>query len=147
MNLYGALANAVGISHLAWIFWIFISLAFYVRSLRQDEDGSLWKPVYWATIVITGFCNLTFRGTCPLTTLELRLRAAAGQPVRTSGSFITDLCLDHLGLNVPPWSVCAGMVVLIAASVALVLVWPAGPRRRPLPYYYGHLPDDLDDDL
>ncbi len=143
MNVHAKLADAVGLFHLIWIVWIAVSMCCWLRCLRRGDDDSVWKPLYWLTIFVTWFGLMTFNGTCPLTWLENRLRAAADLPPRTAG-FIPDLLKTGFGIDVSPAIVLGALTILTAVGVILIMVAPV--RRPPAPHYYDPRPLPYEDD-
>jgi len=119
------LADAVVVLHLAFVLF---AVAGGLLALR-------WRWMPWVHLPALGWAALVeFSGrTCPLTPLEQRLRALAGEG-RYSGGFIEHYLLPLLyphGLTPElQWLLGAGLIVVNLA--AYWLVWRTRPRRRPL---------------
>ena len=120
------LASAVAAVHAAVVLFV---LTGALLALRWPRLVLLHAPV--ALVVLA----LNLAGAdCPLTTLELALRASAALP-RYSGGFIGHYALAPLGLAVhaPAVQVALRVVVLAPNAVGYGLLAVRGVRRRVRP--------------
>ncbi len=134
MNLYRLLADTVVVVHFAYVVFVVVG---FVLILLGIGLGWGWIRNFWfrlAHFAAIGLVVVEALGgvTCPLTTWEHQLRAAAGETVR-EGSFMGRLAHDLLFYEGPPW-VFTLCYCLFGAAVLATLVfapprWPGKGRR------------------
>lgn len=120
--LYGILADAVTVAHLAFILFVAVGALLAAR----------WPWLVWAHVpaLAWGVGTVTVGFTCPLTTLELALRTRAGQR-GFEGGFV-DRYVE--GVIYPERSTTALRVLVAVAVVAgYVAFYRRHVRTRPCP--------------
>jgi len=131
MNLYRFLADLVVVVHFAYIAFVVVGFLLILLGivLRWRWVRGFWfRVVHFAAIAVVA-AEALGGVTCPLTTWEDDLRAAAGETVH-EGSFIGRWAHDVVFVeeDPPPDWVFTLCYCLFAAAV-LVTLWFAPPRR------------------
>lgn len=127
--LYGQLADAVVVVHLAIVCFVVFGLVLVVigNLLRWRWVNAWWfRLAHIAAIaIVVGEAWLGI--TCPLTTLEVWLREQAHQAAY-SGGFIENGLRQALYYDAPPWVFTLAYTLFGAAVAAAWWRWP--PRTR-----------------
>lgn len=131
-SMYQALANAVLVLHVGIVLFIIGGL---LLTLMGAACKWAWVSNFWfRALHLAGIACVAMEAwlgiVCPLTTLELWLRARAGQATY-EGDFIAHWLRQLLFYEAPPWVFIAaysGFGLLVILS--WVLVPPARPRFR-----------------
>ncbi|HLH43174.1 MAG TPA: DUF2784 domain-containing protein [Bryobacteraceae bacterium] len=110
MNPFAVLAAAVLVVHLVWIAWVLFG--WLLTGRRRWLRGAHMVSLFWAALVELE------PWPCPLTILEQRLLARAGE-VSYRGSFIVHYLETFLYPNLPAWlltwfgpAVCAAIFAI-----------------------------------
>ncbi len=124
------LAQAVMSLHFAVVIFVIGGLAFIVvgslAGLRPAR--SLWfRITHLATVALVAV-QAWFGAVCPLTTLEMRLRAGAGEATY-SGGFIEHWLRRLLYYDAPLWVFTAAYTVF--GAVVLAAWWYFPPKTKP----------------
>lgn len=128
MNL-GLLADAVLLLHVAIVLFVVGGLVLVVGG---NLAGWRWVNLWWlrlahlaaiATVVAEAWLGIT----CPLTTWEMALRAAAGQPAY-AGGFLQHWLHRLLYWDAPAWVFTLAYTLFGLAVAWAWWRWP--PRRR-----------------
>lgn len=128
--IYGVLADAVLAAHVAVVLFIVGGLVLVVvGNLR----GWQWVNAWWFRLAHLGAIGVVvaeswFGLICPLTTLEMWLRAQAGGATYGSG-FIEHWLQRLLYWDAPGW--VFGLVYTLFALLVAAAWWRYPPRRRP----------------
>jgi uncharacterized protein DUF2784 len=122
------LANAVLVLHVAIAAFVVAGL---IIVLAGNREGWSWVNNLWfrlAHLVAMAIVSAEswFGLVCPLTTLEMRLRARAGA-ASYRGGFIEHWLQQLLYYSAPPWVFVAAYTVFMALVVAS---WYCFPPRR-----------------
>ena len=128
--IWQVLANLVLAVHVAIVFSVILALAAIVLGnlLRRWRWVNAWwfRLLHLATIVIV--VAESWAGiTCPLTTLEMALRARA-RAETYAGGFIEHWLQGLLFFRAPAWVFTASYTAFGLAVLATWWLWP--PRRR-----------------
>jgi hypothetical protein len=120
---YGLLADAVLLVHLAFVLFVGLGALVAIR----------WPAVAWAHVpaAVWGAYIELSGGICPLTPLENRLRAAAGQEMY-EGTFINRYLVPVIypaGLTAEV-QLTLGVLVIVINAAIYVIVWRRRARRR-----------------
>ena len=129
---YQLLASVVLLLHFTIVLFVIVGLVLVVVGNLRSW---LWVNLLWfrlahlATIVVVaGEAWLGFL--CPLTTLEMWLRAKA-KTATYSGGFIEYWLQTLLFWQAPPWAFTAAYTAFGLAVVAAWWYFPPRPQRRP----------------
>jgi len=126
---YGILADVVVVTHAAFVGFVLFGFAAIVMGVALDWEwvrNLRFRLAHLIAIAVVCLdALLGFR--CPLTTLENRLRARAGQ-ARYPGDFIGYWAHRLIFYSAPRW-VFADLYLGFGALVVLVF-WLAPPRRQ-----------------
>ena len=133
MKFYGYLADAVVVLHFVFVAVVVVGL---LATLLGAALRWRWVRNFWFRVVNLGLISVVAVETmigvsCPLTTLEHKLRQLAGETV-TEGWFLSRMLYDLLSFDVESWIVSAleiGGAVLILA--VFLLVPPRWPSKQP----------------
>ena len=133
MKFYGYLADAVVVLHFVFVAVVVVGL---LATLLGAALRWRWVRNFWFRVVHLGLISVVAVETmigvsCPLTTLENKLRQLAGETV-TEGWFLSRMLYDLLSFDVESWIVSAleiGGAVLILA--VFLLVPPRWPSKQP----------------
>ena len=133
MKFYGYLADAVVALHFVFVAVVVVGL---LATLLGAALRWRWVRNFWFRVVNLGLISVVAVETmigvsCPLTTLENKLRQLAGETV-TEGWFLSRMLYDLLSFDVESWIVSAleiGGAVLILA--VFLLVPPRWPSKQP----------------
>ncbi|MDE0860212.1 MAG: DUF2784 family protein [Akkermansiaceae bacterium] len=133
MKFYGYLADAVVVLHFVFVAVVVVGL---LATLLGAALRWRWVRNFWFRVVNLGLISVVAVETmigvsCPLTTLENKLRQLAGETV-TEGWFLSRMLYDLLSFDVESWIVSAleiGGAVLILA--VFLLVPPRWPSKQP----------------
>jgi len=122
---WGLLADAVVVLHTLFVAFVVLGGLLAFR----------WPRVAWAQLACAayGFLISIVGWVCPLTPLENRFRALAGEP-GYSGGFIRHYLLPLLYPEpFPPWlgALLAGLVVAVNGAIYGALAARRGRRRAP----------------
>jgi hypothetical protein len=134
--MYRILADALVVFHLAYVAFVVLGLVAIVvgAALRWRWVRNFWfRSIHLlliAIVVVETVCNCT----CPITTWEYGLRAAAGEDVQT-GTFVGRLAHRLLFATEGEAQIPAAAYYGFGAAVLATLVfvpprWPQGMRRR-----------------
>jgi len=132
MNLYRFLADLVVVVHFAYVAFVVVGFLLILLGilLKWRWVRNFWfRGGHFLAIAVVAL-QAVIGVLCPLTTLERKLRVAAGQTVQ-EGSFMGRWAHELLFYDGPPW-VFALSYCLFGAAVLLTLIFapPRGPRRR-----------------
>ena len=127
-----ALANTVLVLHVAIVLFVVGGLALIVlgnwRNRRWRWVNAWWFRLAHLAAIGVVVAEAWFGITCPLTTLEARLRLRAGAPVHGGSGFIEFWLQRLLYYDAPAW------VFTLAYSLFALLVvlawWRYPPRRQ-----------------
>jgi Flp pilus assembly pilin Flp len=133
MKFSGYLADAVVVLHFVFVAVVVVGL---LATLLGAALRWRWVRNFWFRVVNLGLISVVAVETmigvsCPLTTLENKLRQLAGETV-TEGWFLSRMLYDLLSFDVESWIVSAleiGGAVLILA--VFLLVPPRWPSKQP----------------
>ena len=127
-QLYGALANAVLITHVGIALFIIGALVLTLAggALRWGWVRNVWFRALHLLAIAVVAMEAWLGIVCPLTTLELWLRERAGQAVY-EGDFIAFWLRKLLFFDAAPWMFVAGYS---AFAALVVLGWVLVPPRR-----------------
>jgi hypothetical protein len=120
--IYGALANAVLVLHLAFIVFVVLGAALSWRFPRL-------RWLHFAALVWAAFIEFS-GGICPLTPLENRLRRLAGGEGYDGGfiaHYLTPVIYPE-GLT-REWQVALGVGVIVINVAAYAAIYLAGRQR------------------
>lgn len=126
-RLYAGAADAVVILHASYVLFVVLGELLILLGWwrRWEWVRNLWFRGLHVLAILTVVAESWLGITCPLTTLEARLRSHAGQPVESS-SFIGRLVHDLLFIDWPNW----GFTVVYSLFGALVVIsWVLLPPR------------------
>lgn len=126
---YLALADAVLVLHVAVVLFVVGGLVLILLGNRRRWH---WVNRWWFRLAHLGAIGVVvaeawFGVACPLTTLEMRLRARAGAPTHDRG-FIEHWLQWLLYYDAPPW-----VFTLLYSAFALLVLWAwwrYPPQRR-----------------
>jgi polyferredoxin len=130
-SFYPLLADVVLSLHVAVAAFIVGGLAcIVVGNLRGWRwENALWfRAAHLAAIVIVA-AQAWLGAICPLTTLEMWLRARAGAPVY-AGSFVEHWLQRVLYYDAPPWVFTLGYTLFGLIVIATWWYFPPTHRRR-----------------
>ena len=131
-TLWQALADAVLCSHVALMAFVVLGLplvvAGHLRGWRWVNSPWL-RLAHLATIAVVA-AESWLGIVCPLTTLEMWLRARANAPTY-DGSFVEHWLQALLFWNAPPWAFVAAYSAFGLAVAATWIAWPVRLARRP----------------
>ena len=124
---YTLLADAVVGLHLAYIAYVLGGLLVVLVGLigKWEWVRNPWFRLTHLTAILIIVVELVFQASCPLTIWEMRLRAAAGQPV-IEGTFVGRLMHYLIFAAVPGW---VAEAVYIGFAVAIVITFVLAPPR------------------
>lgn len=131
--LADGLANAVLVLHVAIAAFVVVGL---VLSIAGNLRGwrcvnNLWFRVAHLAAILVVVAESWFGVVCPLTTLEMWLRAQAGEKTY-GGGFVEHWLHRLLYFDAPPWAFVLGYTAF--AGLALATWWyfpPSSTRRDP----------------
>jgi hypothetical protein len=124
--LYKIGADITVLVHLGWVLFLIFGMFL----------GWWWKSVMWLHLGGLAFSVVlqVFSGICPLTHLEVWLRARHDPELVYPGSFIAHYAETWVYLQVQPGGVLAATLIVVSASLTVYLYrwWGRGLRRGPL---------------
>jgi hypothetical protein len=125
---YSLLADLVVVIHLAYVAYILVGLALILVGLgrRWRWVRNPWFRLTHLAAILIVVLELVFKATCPLTTLEVKFRSLAGQPI-TEATF-AERVMYYLLSGWLPGSVTNSVYVMVALVVSATFVF-APPRR------------------
>src|SRR5947209_199294 len=129
---YGLLADMVVGIHVAYVSYVVLGqLAIFAGVvLRWQWIRNFWfRVTHLVAIIIVAF-EAIMNITCPLTTWEAQLRAAAGQQVQ-EGTFMGRLLHDLMYFNWPEWVFTALYITFALLVLATFVVAPPRWRKKP----------------
>jgi hypothetical protein len=129
--LYLSLADAVLVLHVAIVVFVVGGLVAIIAGNLRDWRwvNALWfRSAHLAAILVV-VAEAWLGAVCPLTTLEMRLRAKAGAATY-AGSFIGHWLQRMLYYDAPPWAFTLGYTIFALAVVATWWYFPPESRRR-----------------
>lgn len=136
MNAYRMLADGVVALHLAYVLFVVLGLVAIIAGLmmRRPWARNFWFRIVHLTMIgivlIEAWANIT----CPLTTLENRLRRAGGLDPHQL-DFIERWLHRVMFFRAPPWVfvVLYSTFGLIVAATFLLAPprWPGSPKPAP----------------
>jgi hypothetical protein len=135
-----ALADAVLLLHAAVVAFVVLGLpAIVLGNLAGGRwadlvNRRLWRGLHLLAIAVVA-AQAWLGRLCPLTSLEMALREAAGAPAY-GGSFVAHWVQALLYWALPPWVFVAAYSAFLAAVAWAWWRWPpaarpTGPQRRP----------------
>jgi lysylphosphatidylglycerol synthetase-like protein (DUF2156 family) len=125
---YSSLADLVVVIHVAYVAYIIVGLALILVGLGRKwrwVRNPWFRLTHLAAILIV-VLELVFKTTCPLTVLEMKLRALAGQPI-TEATFVERL-MYYILSGWLPGSVTNSVYVVVALVISATFIF-APPRR------------------
>lgn len=132
MNIYSICADVVVFIHAAYVGFVALGLVVILigSMLRWQWIRNFWFRITHVSMIGVVVVESLFGITCPLTTLENRLRYAAGES--TSGeSFVGRWMHDLLFYDAPTWVFTVAYCVFGAIVLAtFVIAPPRRPSRR-----------------
>jgi hypothetical protein len=128
MKLYSTLADLVVVAHAAYVLFVIFGLVAVLLGIlfRWSWTRNFWFRIVHLAMIGVVVVEAVLSIVCPLTTLELYLRALAGQPAET-GSFIGRWVHDLIFFQAPEWVFT--IVYCAFGTVVLATFWLAPPRR------------------
>ena len=129
MNVYRWLANVVVLCHFAYVLFVAFGLVAIVAGIAWKRP---WARNFWfrfvhlamiGIVVVEAWAGIT----CPLTTLENRLRIAGGLESQKH-DFIERWLHAVMFFSAPPW---VFMVGYSAFGLAVLATFVLAPPRRP----------------
>ncbi|MBA3771633.1 MAG: DUF2784 domain-containing protein [Ramlibacter sp.] len=129
---YRLLADAVLAMHVAVVLFVVAGL---VLVIAGNLRGWRWVNRLWFRLAHLGAIAVVVAEswlaiTCPLTTLEMWLRAQGGGPIY-SGSFISYWLQRVLYYDAPPWAFTAAYSLFGLSVLATWWCFPPGRSRFP----------------
>ena len=119
---YRVLADITVLIHLGWILFL-IAGAYWGRKSLPVMAVHGFALVFSIVIQVVGWY-------CPLTHLEFWLRERHGPGIAYPGSFITHYAERLIYLDIPPWLVFAGTMVLVLVNGLIYRKVLQASRRR-----------------
>lgn len=128
-TLFQLLANTVLVIHVTLVVFVIAGLVLVVAGnlLRWHWVNNLWFRLAHLGAILTVVAEAWLGITCPLTTLEMWLRAQAGAPAY-GGGFIEYWFQQLLYYDAPAWVFATGYTVF--ASLVLASWWLFPPRLK-----------------
>jgi len=129
---YLALANAVLVLHVAVVLFVVGGLVLIVFGNWRNRRSWRWVNAWWFRLAHLAAIGVVvaeawFGITCPLTTLEAKLRVRGGAPVYGGSGFIEHWLQRLLYYDAPAWVFTLGYTLF---ALLVVLVWWRYPPRR-----------------
>jgi Protein of Unknown function (DUF2784) len=129
---YSILADLVAAVHVAYVAYVLLGLVLILAGLWRKWRWvrNPWFRLTHLAAILVVVLELIFKTNCPLTTLEVKLRLLAGQPV-SEATFVGRLMNYLLFVAVPGWMaqmIYVGCAVMIGA--AFLLAPPRWGRGR-----------------
>jgi hypothetical protein len=126
-----ALANSVLVLHVGIVVFVVAGLVLVVvGNLRQWRwVNQLWFRLMHLAAIAIVVAESWFGVTCPLTTLEMSLRAKA-HAATYSGSFVEHWLQRLLYYNAPPWAFSLGYSLFALLVIASWWYFPPASKRR-----------------
>lgn len=129
MNVYRTLADVVVLAHFAYVLFVVFGLVATLVgvALRRPWARNFWFRVIHLTMIAIVVIEAILGITCPLTTLENRLRLAAGEQPHAL-DFIERWLHSIMFFRAPAW---AFAVLYLAFGAAVLGTFLLAPPRWP----------------
>lgn len=106
--IYKVIADVVVILHFLWIVFLMVGVIWGVRY-------RVVRIAHWLGLLFSVILQV-FQWYCPLTLLEIWLRAKHDPSLTYSGSYIVHYVESIVYLEVPRWSIFIGTLVIIGIN-------------------------------